>query len=397
MRPFQLAVNLRYFDMSIKIALAGDTMVGPAVGEALERGSAQSFFSPAVVEAANEADLCILNLECCISARGQRWPAAGKQFFFRAPPRAVDILNHLGVDCVNLANNHSLDYGYNALLDTFEHLGSAGIHWVGAGPDLARARAPVVLQSGGFRLSVVGVADHPGDFAAGVDRPGTALADLRGGIPQWLVESLARARSAADAVLLSPHWGPNFSARPSTHVRSAGEVLGRQATLVAGHSAHVFHGVERNVMYDLGDFLETYAGERAPGTVAQRAMGRGRREIGRVATELLSVLQGARGSGRGEGGQGQSFFRRQLKHARQALQEARAARLRDDLGLMFLVTLDAGGPQRLEAIPLKLSHSHTGLAEGKDAVWISRRFRRACRALGTSVVEEGGRLVIAWT
>jgi hypothetical protein len=382
--------------MSIKLALAGDTMVGTTVGEELERRSARSFFSPEVVDAAREADLCILNLECCISARGERWPTPGKPFFFRAPPRAVEILSHLGVDCVNLANNHSLDYGHDALLDTFEHLASAGIQWVGAGADLARARAPVVLHSGPFRLAVLGVADHPPDYAAALDRPGTAFADLHAGVPQWLEQSLATAAGAADAVLFTPHWGPNFTAEPPAHVRSAAARLHGLATLVAGHSAHVIHGVEGNVLYDLGDFLETYPGERAPGTFAQRAWRRGRAELRLVGVEVMSALGGRRGSHQREGGKDQPFLRRQLKRVHRLLREARADRLRGAESLLFLVTLDEGGPKRLEALPLQLRHCHTRLAQGEDAARIKRRFRRACRALGTPVIAEGDRLVITW-
>src|SRR5688500_4748353 len=107
--------------MSIKIALAGDTMVGPGIGAALERKPAGSCFAPALVEAVQDADFSILTLECCISGRGTPWSTPGKPFFFRAPPRSVAILNHLGVRCVNLAHNHSLDYGREALLDTFRH------------------------------------------------------------------------------------------------------------------------------------------------------------------------------------------------------------------------------------------------------------------------------------
>ena len=59
------------------------------------------------------------------------------------------------------------------------------------------------------------------------------------------------------------------------------------------------------------------------------------------------------------------------------------ARLRNDLGLLFLVDLDAGGPRRLEALPLKLEHCHTRLARGEDAEWITRRFIDACAELGT--------------
>jgi poly-gamma-glutamate synthesis protein (capsule biosynthesis protein) len=83
-----------------------------------------------------------------------------------------------------------------------------------------------------------------------------------------------------------------------------------------------------------------------------------------------------------------------LRRAHRLLLELRAARLRDDLGLLFLVTLDAAGPRRIEALPLKLAHCFTGLAEPDGAAWIGRRFRRACLALGTEVVEENGRLVI---
>jgi poly-gamma-glutamate synthesis protein (capsule biosynthesis protein) len=43
-------------------------------------------------------------------------------------------------------------------------------------------------------------------------------------------------------------------------VRTAAEALvAAGATLVAGHSAHIFHGVAGRVLFDLGDFLDNYA------------------------------------------------------------------------------------------------------------------------------------------
>jgi hypothetical protein len=70
--------------------------------------------------------------------------------------------------------------------------------------------------------------------------------------------------------------------------------------------------------------------------------------------------------------------------------------LRNDLGLLFLVTLDGGGPSRLEAVPLKLDYCYTRLADGEDARWIRGRFRSACAEFGTEVAEENGRLVVTW-
>ena len=317
----------------MKIALAGDTMLGRGVARALDERGPKSLVAPEVVAAAAEADLFLLNLECCISERGTPWPDPRKPFFFRAPPAGAEVLTHLGVDCVTLANNHALDYGREALLDTLDHLRSVGVRWVGAGPDEAAARAPVVLEVDGVRLAVVAFSDHPAEYGARPDGPGIAFADLSGGVlPDWL--AVSPRELGADAAVVTPHWGPNMTARPTEPVRTAaGALVAAGATLVAGHSAHVFHGVEGRVLYDLGDFLDDYAVSRA---------------------------------------------------------------LRNDLGLLFLVTLDERGPRRLEAVPLRLEFCHTRLATGEDAAWIARRFGRACAELGTEVTEEGGRLVVAW-
>jgi poly-gamma-glutamate synthesis protein (capsule biosynthesis protein) len=105
----------------VRLALAGDTMLGRQVARAILDGR-EPLLAEDVVAVAAEGDVFIVNLECCISGRGRRWPAPAKPFFFRAPPAAAERLAQIGVDCVALANNHALDYGEQALLDTFEHL-----------------------------------------------------------------------------------------------------------------------------------------------------------------------------------------------------------------------------------------------------------------------------------
>lgn len=316
----------------MRLALAGDTMLGRGVADRLATASPASLVAPEVVAAAAEADAFVLNLECCISERGTPWPDPAKPFFFRAPPPAVETLGHLGVDCVTLANNHALDFGPEALMDTLDRLDAAGIAHVGAGPDLDAARAPAILEVQGFRLGVVGASDHPSDYAAGPERPGIAFADLHGGVPAWLAEVVAAID--ADAVLVTPHWGPNMTPGPVPHVREAAVgLVAAGAALVAGHSAHVFHGVTERVLFDLGDFLDDYAVDPT---------------------------------------------------------------LRNDLGLLWLLDLDARGPERLEAVPLRLDYCFTRVAEGADAAWIAGRFRRACAELDTEVHEEDGRLSVVW-
>jgi poly-gamma-glutamate capsule biosynthesis protein CapA/YwtB (metallophosphatase superfamily) len=315
---------------TITLALAGDTMLGRKVAEAIDRDGPDSLFADEVIALTRSADLFVLNLECCISSRGSPWPDPRKPFFFRAPPAATEVLTRLGVDCVTLANNHALDFDRVALLDTFEHLREADIDWVGAGRTVEEARAPTILERNGLRVGVIGCSDHPSDFAAGPETPGIAHVDLRRGL-EWLPDAIARLD--VDVVLVTPHWGPNMNPEPLPYVRRAAAALREAgATIVAGHSAHVFQGVEGGILYDLGDFIDDYAVDRK----------------------------------------------------------------RNDLGLLFFVTLDEQGPLGVEAVPLKLEYCHTRLADGEDADWIRHRFRTACAALGTEVAEEDGRLVVDW-
>jgi poly-gamma-glutamate capsule biosynthesis protein CapA/YwtB (metallophosphatase superfamily) len=311
--------------LTVKLALAGDTMLGRKVAERIAVEGPEGLVADEIIALTRAADLFVLNLECCVSERGTPWPDPLKPFFFRAPPAATEVLKQLGVDCVTLANNHALDYGPEALLDTLEHLSSAGVDWVGAGRNLEEAQAPALLEANGLRLAVLGCSDHPREYAAQPDAPGIAYGF------EWLAGAIAGLD--ADAVLVTPHWGPNMTVEPRRHVRrAAADLRAAGATLVAGHSAHVFHGVGPGILFDLGDFLDDYA----------------------VDPEL-----------------------------------------RNDLGLLFLVTLDEGGPRRVEVVPLKLDFCHTRLADGDDAAWIRRRFRAACAALGTDVNEEEDRLVVS--
>lgn len=314
----------------MRLGLAGDTMLGRNVAARLQVDPPESLFAPELVEVVHEADLLVLNLECAISERGERWPEPGKPFFFRAPPVATEALRLLGVDCVTLANNHALDYGRVALIDTLDHLRHAGIRSVGAGPDERSARQPVMLHHDQTSVAVLGVTDHPASFAATDDRPGVAYADLRSGDTAWLLDAIADLD--ADVRLVTPHWGPNMVTEPVRHVRKAAQAIRRAgATIVAGHSAHVFHGVADRVLYDLGDFIDDYA----------------------VSADL-----------------------------------------RNDLGLFFLVTFDDAVATRIEAVPVALDHCHTRLADAREARWIVDRFQRACARLGTTADLRGDRLVI---
>lgn len=241
----------------ITIGLLGDMMLGGRVGEGLAEG--RQVFAPEITSLLGEADFVVGNLECCVTTATQRWASPSKRFYFRAPPAAADALAELGVDCVTLANNHSMDYLDVGLRETIDRLTSVGIDVVGAGESALRARAPLIVDINGMRVAVLGVTDHPSEWAATRNSPGVAFADLSAGIPAWLQTRIETLAQACDVVLVSPHWGPNLARAPVPYVRRAAEdFLEAGAALVAGHSAHLSHGTTDRVIFDLGDFVNDY-------------------------------------------------------------------------------------------------------------------------------------------
>src|ERR687897_564357 len=316
---------------SATIGVLGDVMLGRAVAEALGRVPPEQVWAEEVREIAAGCDAVVCNLECCVSARGTPTERiAGKPFFFRAPPAAIDSLRAIGVAAAGLANNHALDYETEALFDTLDTVREAGIALTGAGRDEGEARRGAAIDAGGLRLGVAAVSDHPAEFAAGPDAPGIAYADPRRGAPGWLVEEIGRLRGECDAVLAFPHWGPNMTTEPARWQRKVAERLHEAgADAVAGHSAHVFHGVGWSsrgpTLFDLGDALDDYAVDPV---------------------------------------------------------------LRNDLGMLALWR-PGGGAAKLELVGLALDFCRTRLAEGSEAEWIAARLERACGGLGTAVERVG--------
>jgi poly-gamma-glutamate capsule biosynthesis protein CapA/YwtB (metallophosphatase superfamily) len=309
------------------IGLLGDVMLGRSVGEQLQEAPPEKLWSEELRSLCASLDLMICNLECSVSERGERTRRIpGKPFFFRAPPSAVEALEAINVRAVSLANNHALDYEEEALIDTRGLLAEGGVVAAGAGHGVEAARRPAVVEAGGHRVGLLCFSDHPDEYAASPGRNGIAHAELRRGVPDWLLDELARLSERCEVTIVFPHWGPNMCSSPASWQRRAGAALqDAGASIVAGHSAHVFHGVEWSergaVLFDLGDALDDYR---------------------------VDPL------------------------------------LRNDLGVLAIWRPGAKG-EELELVRLKLEFCHTGLARELDAEWIAARLDRACAELGTRV------------
>jgi poly-gamma-glutamate capsule biosynthesis protein CapA/YwtB (metallophosphatase superfamily) len=249
----------------MRILLAGDVMLGRRVNEELKHVDPAYVWGD-TLPLFRTADIRACNLECVLSNRGRPWSATPKVFHFRSDAKNVEVLNRAGIGLVSLANNHVLDYEYDALLDMFAILERSGIRWAGAGRNRSEARRPAVLECEGVRVAMIACTDNEPGWEATAGRPGTFYAppDPAEARAQDLLRSVAEASRMYELVMVSLHWGPNWGYwPPQEHIAFGRALVDSGAGLVFGHSPHVFRGIEmyrgKPIFYSAGNFVDDYA------------------------------------------------------------------------------------------------------------------------------------------
>jgi poly-gamma-glutamate synthesis protein (capsule biosynthesis protein) len=250
----------------------GDITFGEQVGPGLaEHGAAYPWI--AVAPTLRSADITVGNLETAVSTRGV---AAVKEFTFRGPPRAlVPVHTVAGFDVLTLANNHAVDFGRDALLDTVRAVHAAGIRTIGAGANDRRARRPAIVEAGGLRVAFLGYSDvNPLGFNATSTEAGTAKAD-----PDAIAADVHAALRRADVAVCFFHWGVELHPEPTARQQMlAAACLNAGARLVIGAHPHVLGGVSRPtarslVAWTLGNFVFPSSGVTSRTAILHVALG----------------------------------------------------------------------------------------------------------------------------
>lgn len=249
----------------MKLLFVGDVMLGRLVNEALKSRPA-AFPWGDTLALFEDADLNICNLECVISDRGRPWSATPKTFHFRSDAKNLKVLQAAGIDIVSLANNHALDYEYDALRDCIDLLHGGAIGFAGAGDDLVAASSPYIREAEAERLGFIAFTDNESGWAARPDRPGVYYVpvDTEDERARVLMDLVSETKKRVDLLVVSAHWGPNWGYRPpADHVPFAHALVEAGADVVFGHSGHVFRGIEfhegKAIIYCAGNFIDDYA------------------------------------------------------------------------------------------------------------------------------------------
>jgi poly-gamma-glutamate synthesis protein (capsule biosynthesis protein) len=207
----------------------------------------------------SRADLAMVNLETAITERGE--PVQGKNYHFRSPASSFTALKAAGVDVVNMANNHALDYGPVGLQDTFDAIATAKLPVVGIGHNAAEAYRPYRTVIKAQRIAIFGALDWlepaliPG-WSATDTQPGVAFSIDR----TRLVAAIRAERPKVDTLVAFLHWGTEETYCASGEQGDLAKTLvAAGADIVVGSHAHRVFGAGHVgaslVAYGLGNFV----------------------------------------------------------------------------------------------------------------------------------------------
>ena len=262
-------------DGQLILGLVGDVLV--------DREDPPEVFSK-VQPVLDAVDVLFANLEGPYTDDAHAPPSAPVQVI--PPARNLGVYARCGFDVVTMANNHIVDGGHAAMLDTRARLNGQGVATCGAGRNLAEARAPALVEACGLKLAFLGYASiFPSGYEARSAVPGVAPMRAHNvfmdaydnyhapgceprvkTVPfeedvENLREDIVSAREHADLVIATFHWGDFMKPFHLTdhELRTARFCIDEGADLVVGHHHHVLRGMEwyagKPILYGLGHFV----------------------------------------------------------------------------------------------------------------------------------------------
>jgi poly-gamma-glutamate synthesis protein (capsule biosynthesis protein) len=194
------------------IVLTGDVMLGRKVMiESMNQGDYRYPFLK-VADFLRKADLVFVNLENPII---EDCPIHEGGFTFCSPPESIEGLTYAGVDVVNLANNHSGNYGVEGIENTFATLQENGIESTGL-------NNLVILQNGEINFGFLGF-----NYV------------FKNQINPEDIQLVADSDEKVDVLVVAVHWGDEYhdSANPFQRLL-AKELIVNGADIVVGHHPH---------------------------------------------------------------------------------------------------------------------------------------------------------------
>ncbi|WP_440771398.1 CapA family protein [Natronorubrum sp. DTA28] len=169
----------------------------------------------------------------------------------------LDFLLDMGVDLVNLANNHLLDV-HPTVKETTYHLKGSGISSIGAGDNIGSAAQVQTFCQGSYEYTVLAFGWNViGSSPATIKSPGVNPLN-----PTYVLNMIeyAKEKYMGNELIVLFHWNYNLERHPQPmHRKLAFQAADRGADIIVGHHPHIVSGIEIHkstpIIYSLGNWF----------------------------------------------------------------------------------------------------------------------------------------------
>ena len=198
-------------DKTYRIIIGGDLLPSGTNIQLFEKGDSRQLFGEEICRLVAEADFSIVNLEGPLTDAAEQQEKTGP--VIKAPKNCVNGLKALGVQAVNLANNHITDYRQAGYVDTIHALENSGISHVGSGAQLGGVISHLMIQLGAMRVCLYAVSEKffnvPGEHTVGAN-----IYD------EYIVcNEIRQLRMECDYLIVLYHGGAEYLQYPTPLVR----------------------------------------------------------------------------------------------------------------------------------------------------------------------------------
>jgi len=267
-KEFKAGVNKQEFtpfsrpklpaDNEFDIALTGDIMVGRRMKELIDLHG-YSYPFRFIKDSLLECNIVFGNLEAPLvySDRQDKLVPNGKKAVYLYSDENVGYqLAAAGFNILSLANNHSLDYGEDALLQTMEILDKNLIDYCGVWKgNKGLPNSACIIETEGTKIGFLcysGVSNS--QFEAGAKTYGTIPA-----LMSVIGKDIAKAKKETDLLIVYLHWGIEYEPVNKGQKSLARKIIDAGADLVVGSHTHMFQDIEKYkekyIFYGLGNFI----------------------------------------------------------------------------------------------------------------------------------------------
>lgn len=166
----------------------------------------------------------------------------------------INGLKRLNPTVLCLANNHSLDHGAEALLNTINVINEHGIGVIGAGKNLQEASKAYIIEKYGYKVGIYACAEHEFTIATN-NEPGANPFDML-----YSFDHISDLKKQCDYVVVLYHGGKEFYRYPSPNLqRICRRMVEKGADVVVTQHSHCI-GCRENylsgiIIYGQGNFI----------------------------------------------------------------------------------------------------------------------------------------------